>query len=143
MIYHCKISIEELQKLQKKFDWQNVRPNSCPKCKGKIWGHGYVLRYFQSILKGVFLKRWRCTYCYLILICRPTDYWRRFQNSVSHIYKSLIYRIKYLRWPPWVQRQRGGHWLKKIITYSTTHLLMKETILETITFFRDKNLVIF
>lgn len=143
MIYHCEISFEELQKLKKNYNWQKLRPNSCPTCKGRIWGHGYVLRYFNSIQEGIYLKRWRCICCHLIIICRPKDFWKRFQTAASIIYKSLIYRIKYFKWPPCVKRQRGGHWLRKLIIYAKTHLLMKETLLETITFFRDKNLVIF
>ena len=141
MIHYCNVSLKEVQQEQKGYSW--VRPDSCPKCKGKLWGHGYVLRYLNFYSKGLYLKRWRCPSCRLILSCRPSSHWRRYQESIKRIFWTLIYRIKRYKWPPWTTRQRGGHWLRTLVSHANTHLMHKESLLNTILFYKHKNLAIF
>lgn len=141
MILLCGVSLTELEKIQKDYPWE--KPKSCPKCNSGLWGHGFVLRYFNACLNGIFVKRWRCPHCKLILTCRPNAYWRRCQETIANIFEALLFRIKQLKWPPWVSRQRGGYWLKKFISNANNNLLMKESISQTIYFYRDKKLVIF
>jgi len=141
MILSVKISLSELRNLQKNFNWD--RPTKCPICSHNLWGHGYSLRYFNACLEGLYVKRWRCSSCRLILICRPEGYWRRYQESISTIYKVLLYRVKNLRWPPWITRQKPGHWIRKLISHAKINLIIKESLITTICFYRDKNLAIF
>ena len=143
MIINVDVSIKDLKHFKKSYNWE--RPKKCPRtaCQKKLWGHGFVLRHFNSSTEGVLLKRWRCSHCNLIIICRPIGYWRRYQETISNIFEALLFRIKQLKWPDWVTRQRGGHWLKTLISNAKIHLLKKATIVQTISFYKDKNLAIF
>ena len=141
MIFSVEICVKDLEHQGKFYPWE--RPNHCPRCKGKLWGHGYVLRYFFSCPNGVYLKRWRCPACRLTLTARPRSFWRRFQESISNIFDSLLYKVRHQKWPPWSPRQRSGHWLRQLLHHAKTHLLMKDSVTNTITFYREKNLVIF
>jgi hypothetical protein len=48
---------------------------SCPGCGGpRLWGHGYVLRYFFGFINGLWMKRWRCPDCGAVHSCRPEAY---------------------------------------------------------------------
>jgi len=143
VIIQTDASIEDLKNSKKNYSWK--KPKECPNtaCRKKLWGHGFVLRYFDSCPEGVYLKRWRCPHCQLVITCRPIGYWRRYQETISNIFEALQFRIKQLKWPDWVTRQRGGHWLKTLISNAKIHLLMKETITKTISFYKDKNLAIF
>ena len=141
MIYQCNVSFKKLQQEKKEYPWK--RPLECSGCQGKVWGHGYVLRYFNSHSEGLYLKRWRCPSCKLILTCRPDSHWRRFQESIKRIFDTLIFRVKHRTWPPWTTRQRGGHWLRIFTSNARTHLLEKKSVEETILFYQDKNMAIF
>lgn len=141
MIFPVKISLEKLRKSKKNFNWD--RPSECPLCSHKLWGHGYSLRYFNAYPEGLYIKRWRCSSCHLILTCRPEGYWRRYQESILNIYETLLYKVKNLTWPPWTTRQKAGHWIRKIISNAKINLIIKESLTKTICFYRDKNLAIF
>ena len=142
MILAYTVSLPCLIKQQKDYPWK--RPSECPRCKGaKLWGHGYVLKYFNSSPVAVFVKRWRCPACSLTITCRPASYWRRFQESISNIFTALSFRIRMGRWPPFVPRQRGGHWLRKLIEKARVDKLIKPSPIKTVEFYRQKKLVIF
>ena len=141
MIHHCNVSLDDLQQQKKGYPWN--RPEECPRCKGNLWGHGYVLRYFNSHSEGLSIKRWRCPSCRLVITCRPSSHWRRFQESVENIFQALIDRVKCYKWPPWTTRQRGGHWLSLLTSHAKINLLEKKNQLETILFYKEKNLAIF
>lgn len=141
MIIEMDICLDDLKKEEKNFHWE--KPNKCLKCNSSLWGHGFSFRYFNSCPNGVFVKRWRCPKCRTIFTCRPSTHWRRYQESFSNIFKALLFRIKELKWPSWVTRQRGGHWLKKLILNANANLLMKESLVETIFLYQSKNLAIF
>ena len=143
MIHFCNVSLKRLAQEKKNYPWQ--RPKECPNCKERLWGHGYVLRYFNSFPEGVFLRRWQCSNpkCRCLLTCRPAIYWRRYRETITRIFDTLIYRVKHRSWPPWTTRQRGDHWLEKLIFHSRLYLLDKGQLLETILFYKTKNLVIF
>jgi ribosomal protein S27AE len=139
MIIYCDVSLQKIHEEGKNFAWE--RP-LCRNCKSKVWGHGFVIRYFNSIKNGLLIKRWRCPNCGKIYICRPRDYWSRYQETITNIFNTLIYRVTHMKWPPWITRQRGGHWLGKFIKNARTNLLLKESVYEAILFYQKKNLTI-
>lgn len=141
MIYHCKVSISDIQTQQKEYPWPS--PPCCPSCKGRLWGHGFVTRRFNQIKGFLFVKRWICSRCKKVITARPELYWRRFQESITRIFEALHCRILGGRWPPWCPRQRGGHWLKKFNLHAASYILNKGSAAETINFYKEKNLVIF
>jgi hypothetical protein len=140
MVLFQKILLSKLIREGKSYSWS--RPQ-CPRCHIKVWGHGYVLRFFNGFSTGVYLKRWRCQVCKLVITLRPEGYWRRFQETIHIIFESLKLRLRTGRWPPSVPRQRGGHWLRKLISHASVNLLKHDSILETVEFFQEKNLPIF
>lgn len=110
LILSIAAKIKEIFKLGRKYPWP--KPEICPRCKQhRVWGHGYVLAYFDGIREGLFLKRYRCPGCGCVIRLRPGGYLRRFQTSVRDIYLRIFHRLRYGRWPPGVSRSRQGHWL--------------------------------
>ena len=139
MVIYEDAAVDDIAVEGKAYSWK--RPN-CKNCKSKVWGHGFVARYFNSFSNSLWIRRWRCPYCGTVYICRPRDYWSRFQESISNIFKSLIYRVTHMKWPPWCTRQKGGHWIRKLIDNARVNLLLKKSVLETILFYQDKKLAI-
>lgn len=139
MIIYCDASIEAISQQGKEFNWR--RP-ACKRCKSKVWGHGFVIRFFNSIKNGVLIRRWRCPCCGTIYICRPREYWSRFQESISNIMRALIFRVTHRKWPPWTSRQRGGHWMNKLIKNARANLLLKDNVFDTINFYQEKKLAL-
>jgi len=131
------VSLEEVQEQGKNFNWK--RPE-CIKCNNKVWGHGYVTRFFNRIKNFIFVKRWICPICGTVYTCRPKEYWQYYHESISNIFEILIYRVKHRKWPPETTRQRSGHWMNKMYTHAKLHLLLKDSLIETIIFYQQKNL---
>jgi hypothetical protein len=93
----------------KLYPW--LRPGWCPRCgSARIWGHGFVLRYFDGCAGPVPMKRWRCPDCRAIHTCRPADYWRRFLACANTIMESLTAKIAGEHWRSTVPRQRQQYW---------------------------------
>lgn len=139
MILYCNASAEEIQNEGKAFNWE--RP-VCPRCKIGVHGHGFVSRFFNAIAGYIFVKRWRCPRCGMVITCRPAGYWPRYQESISKVFESLIYRVTHRKWPPHTGRQRGGHWIRKLLLNAKVNQLLKDSVIATIIFYRDKNLAI-
>lgn len=98
MILYSKVSVKKIFEEGKDYAWG--RPQRCPKCgSGRLWGHGYVERYFEGFETAVWMKRWQCRDCGGVHTMRPEGFWRRFRHSVVRIVKSLK------------QKLSGGGWL--------------------------------
>jgi hypothetical protein len=114
------VCVKDIFEQGKHFPWP--RPPDCPRCHGRIWGHGYVAAFFDGFAQAVLLRRYRCPDCHLILRLRPKSYWPRFQASIQTIVESLTYRLTFYRWPFLLSRQRQGHWLRFLIRNVRYHL---------------------
>ena len=143
MILFINDSLSSFEQQGKNYKWQ--RPTKCFKCHSKkFYGHGHVSRYFNQINNLLFLKRWRCLCCGAVISCRPMAYWRRYQETSANIFQALQIRFKTLKWPPWIARQRGGHWMRSLNKKLKIHQeLLKEGMLETLAFFVEKEISIF
>ncbi len=115
MILPYKITLEKLSKIEKNYKWPK---HFCEKCRRNMWGHGYVARYFTAILNSVFLKRYRCPGCRVVVVFRPEGHWPRIRSSISIIYGALQSKLSRGHWPSWVPRQRGGHWLNRFVRFA-------------------------
>jgi len=105
--------IKEIFRLGRKYPWP--RPGLCPCCnQSKVWGHGYVLAYFDGFTEGIYLRRYRCPGCGCVIRLRPQGYLSRFQAPIETIHFSLSHRLRYGRWPPGLSRSRQGHWLRAL-----------------------------
>jgi hypothetical protein len=113
MISYRKITLEELAKNGKNHKWDKFH---CDKCERPMWGHGFVGRYFSLLSEIVFLKRYRCPKCSVVVTIRPEGYWPYIRSSIVLIFNNLSFRIKECCWPPGFPRQRGGHWLGRLVS---------------------------
>jgi len=120
LLLQVDVCVKDVFEQGKLFPWP--RPPDCPRCHGRIWGHGYVTAFFDGFAQAVFLRRYRCPDCRLILRLRPRGYWPRFQASIQTIVESLTDRLIHYRWPPLLSRQRQGHWLRFLIRKVRYHL---------------------
>lgn len=110
-------SLAELSSLGKLYPWP--RPENCPRCGSRrLWGHGYVRRYFDGIPEPLWIKRWRCPDCGGVHTCRPDSHWRRFLAPIAVILATLVGKIAGLRWPQGECRQRQQYWYRGFIIQS-------------------------
>jgi hypothetical protein len=116
MVIQSTVSLQDLLRDGKKFKWK--RPETCPQCsKNKLWGHGFVVRYFNKFKELVWIKRYQCYECKAVIVFRPVEYWPRIQSRIEDIYQALKIRLMSRHWPPWVSRQRALHWLKGYLRF--------------------------
>jgi hypothetical protein len=113
MILNLLVSIKDILLQGRNFPWP--RPECCHVCGHKtVWGHGFVLAFFDGLNEGIWLRRWRCPKCGCLYRMRPTGYFPRFQAPVVRIRDCLSQRIKTGFWPPGLSRGRQGHWLRAL-----------------------------
>ena len=90
LYYH--VNLDELQAEGKSYRWE--RPRHCPGCNGiRLWGHGYVLRYFQGFASGLWLRRWRCADCTQVHTLRPFGWQSRLLHPLSTIRKAMLHKM--------------------------------------------------
>ena len=116
MLKITHVCVERLSADGKKYKWEKL--SECPGCKSKrVWGHGYVCGYFEGFTSPLWLKRFRCDNCHVVITLKPSGYFRRFQTSIKSIYEALNKRFNSGKWPAKVTRQRAGQWLRRFITF--------------------------
>jgi len=120
LILLVEICVKRLFQLGKGFPWP--RPERCPRCLGRLWGHGFCPAYFDGFHEPLWLRRYRCPSCRLVLRLRPQGYWSRFQASIATIRESLARRLIEGRWLPWLPRSRQRHWLKGLWRQIRLHM---------------------
>jgi len=109
LILYLSVNLSELQTLGKEYKWK--RPKRCLCCYGaRIWGHGYVRRFFDEAPDGLWMKRWRCPECGAVYTARPHTYWRGFWASQATILSSLFAKESDHRWLSMVCRERQQYW---------------------------------
>ncbi len=124
LILFVEVCVKRLVEQGRKYHWQ--RPERCPKCQSVgVWGHGYVSAYFDEAgSQAVFLKRYRCSQCGVVIRLRPAGYWRRIQASIAVVRQCVVDRLEKGRWPPRCNSARGRHWLRALKRQVRTHLGM-------------------
>lgn len=109
MILYAKVSVKKIFEEEKDYAWR--RAERCPKCgSGRLWGHGYVERYFEGFETALWMKRWRCADCGGVHTMRPEGFWRRFRHSVVRIVKSLRGKISGGEWLGGLGREAQQYW---------------------------------
>lgn len=124
LILFVEVCVKSLVEQGRKYHWR--RPERCPKCQGvRVWGHGYVEAYFDEAGSAcVFLKRYRCPECGVVIRLRPSGYWRRIQATIATVRQCVLDRLEKGRWPPGSNSARGRHWLRALKRQVRTHLGM-------------------
>jgi len=111
LILHFEADVKRLVEEGRDFPWP--RPYRCPCCQGcRVWGHGYVSRYFEGFSHGLWMKRYRCADCGAVHTLRPRPFYKGFYYSSTSILFSLLSRIIHGRWLKCLSRQVQQYWLK-------------------------------
>jgi hypothetical protein len=120
MILHVAVDFKALICLGRHYPWK--RPQSCPGCHRGLWGHGWVTVYLEGVEGLVWIRRFRCPGCTVVIRLRPLGYWPRFFYGIETIRSALEHRLSKKCWPPTIRRQVGGHWLRALASGVQRHL---------------------
>ena len=121
LIVFVAAKIKEIFLRGREYPWP--RPELCPRCRESgVWGHGFVLAYFDGLAQGLLLKRYRCPGCGCVIRMRPQGYFPRFQASIETIRFCLSERLSRGRWPPGLSRSRRRHWLRALRRKAAAYL---------------------
>ena len=112
VLQHSDVPVAQVATQGKDFNW--IRPN-CRCGQKKVWGHGYVMRFFDGLTLPVWLKRYRCPGCGTVFTMIPAGFSRRYQTPATTIWSSIRARLTSRSWPRGLPRQRCGHWLRKFL----------------------------
>lgn len=110
MIITADISVSDLEIQQRSFVWS--KPACCLRCLHSLWGHGHVFS------NGLFLKRYRCDKCKLVVTMKPAGRWPKYRSTITEIYESINHRLTSYRSLISSRRSRENHWLKKFVSFS-------------------------
>ena len=121
MIIFVCVNLKEIFKQQREYAWP--RPDRCPRCGlNRLWGHGFVLAYFDGFAGGLYLRRYRCPDCRCVVRLRPTGYFIRIQAAIETIRAGISQRLCTGRWPTGSSRARQGHWLRALMRNAVARL---------------------
>lgn len=121
MIIFVSVNFKRLLKQKRNYNWP--RPQQCPCCQASgIWGHGFVLAYFDGLGCGVYLRRYRCRQCHCVMRLRPGGYFPRFQAAIGDIVQHLNYRISTGGYVKGISRSRQRHWLVGLMRNTAAYL---------------------
>jgi hypothetical protein len=111
MIWFVAVDLKRIHEQGRYFSWP--RPPCCLRCNNwRIWGHGYVERYFDGFVEALPLKCYRCPDCGCVITLRPDSHFARIHSSKKTVRFHLSHRLKTGRWPPSsLHRSRLRHWL--------------------------------
>lgn len=113
MILSVRAKLNEISNLGRKFNWE--KPHRCPRCGSvRLWGHGFVMAYFDGFSNALWLRRFRCPDCRCIVRMKPEGYFRRFQASIGVIRSCLTRRLTTGQWCPGRSTSRQRHWLSAL-----------------------------
>lgn len=109
LILYLSVDFKLLRTMQKEYRWP--RPRRCPRCGGtRLWGHGYVDRFFEWEVEALAMKRWRCPDCGAVHTMRAATHWRGFWAPWPLIMSSLLAKASGVAWLASISRQRQQYW---------------------------------
>lgn len=114
MIWHVPVLLKEIYEQGRDYPWK--RPDACPRCRHvRVWGHGFVSRYFDGFVSCLSLKCYRCSDCGCVITVRPATHFSRIRSCKETIRSFLLYRHTQRLWPPSpLSRSRMRHWLANL-----------------------------
>ncbi|MGP8322264.1 MAG: hypothetical protein ACT6FE_08130 [Methanosarcinaceae archaeon] len=119
VLFHL-VNLNKLSNRGKDYPWE--KPGCCPHCGSyRIWGHGFVLAFFDGFLKALFLKRYRCPDCKTVFRVRPKGYFPRFQASIITIRASIESKSVHKKWLRNISRTRQNHWYRALSRYVSAY----------------------
>lgn len=115
MIWHVAVELNEIAALGRAYAWP--RPEPCLGCgRFKVWGHGFVERYFEELDGPVPLRCYRCPGCGCVVTPRPVGLFRRVRSAAACVRFHLAHRLDTGRWsaPTARDTSRMRHWLTNL-----------------------------
>jgi len=114
MIWSVPANLKQIHDEGRHYRWP--RPESCSRCRNwRVWGHGYVERYFDGFAEALLVKCYRCPACGCVITLRPESHFPRIRSSRQVIREHLHFRLGQGRWPPSaLSRPRVRHWLANL-----------------------------
>ncbi len=114
MIYFVEVLLKDIFEQGKDFQW--IRPATCLYCKHyKVWGHGFVPRYFDGFASRLYMKCYRCPLCHCVMTSRPDTHFSRILCCKETIRILLALRITTGRWLcSSLSLPRMRHWLANL-----------------------------
>ena len=114
MIWSVDVDLKGIHEQGRNFSWP--RPPHCLRCHNwRIWGHGYVERYFDGFSKALPIKCYRCPACGCVITLRPGSHFARIHSSKETVRFHISHRLQAGRWPPSpLPRSRLRHWLSNL-----------------------------
>jgi hypothetical protein len=114
VVLQVAVNVKRLFALGKDYPWP--RPKRCLSChSSRIWGHGYVQRYFEGYTQPLWVKRLRCPDCHTVYTLRPDLFYRGFRYSLRTILSSLMKRVTGHGWLLWIPRQNQQYWYRGLL----------------------------
>ena len=113
MVWHVAVELNDVAAQGRDYPWK--RPESCLRCRRfRVWGHGFVGRYFDGFAHAVLMKCFRCPGCGCVFTCRPEGYVRRIRSAVGSMRRELRHRLEQGRWLSRGETSRKRHWLRNL-----------------------------
>ena len=111
LILHFAVDVKALFSCGKRYCWP--RPARCRVCSGsRLWGHGYVPRYFEGFWDALWVKRFRCRDCFSVHTCRPSGFLKGIRFSGEVVSEGLHSKIEEGRWHSLASRQNQQYWYR-------------------------------
>ena len=113
MIIFVCANLNEIFDQGRKFKW--IKPCNCPRCGSvRLWGHGFVMAYFDEFVHGLLLRRFRCPDCKCIIRMKPKGYFPHLRASIAKIRTCLSARLFSGNWFKDLSGSRQRHWLSAL-----------------------------
>jgi len=127
MIISVCANLNEIFDQGRNFKW--IKPCKCPRCGSvRLWGHGFVLAYFDGFSQGLLLRRFRCADCNCIIRMKPGGYFPRFRAGIAKIRTCLCLRLLTGNWCKDLSRSRQRHWLAALKRRSIAFFSVREQL---------------
>ena len=111
LILYVSVNLSRLVSVGKQYPWPRLRTCPCCGCR-RVWSHGWVARYFDSVPEAVWVKRWRCPDCGAVHTARPSTHWRGFWATRKTILRCLRQRLAGGPSVAGINRQRQQYWMR-------------------------------
>ena len=110
MILFVCAKLNDIYDQGRNYNW--TKPDRCPRCgSARLWGHGFVLAYFDQVTYGVYLRRYRCPDCKCIIRMKVKGFFDRFHATIHTIRSCLEHRLTCGRWLTELSTSRQRYWL--------------------------------
>ena len=109
LVLYAAVAVKELRDLGRQYPWQ--RPTHCPSCRSdRLWGHGFVPRYFEPYHEAFIIKRYRCPDCNAVHTLRPKPYAQGCRYPLVVMLQCLMSKVESDHWSNALPRQLQQAW---------------------------------